>query len=317
MESTTTELEHLTETAINNIDTISNSENNLRSNSIEETPTIRKAVSHPKLAVSSTPLQVEDRLTRLKQEFNRCVVDQKAKRQEILTLKEELTAKKREIDRLKQDENHALIELNTSKENSERLTIRLKNMERELEDYKNKTDSSYQEQTKAEKNELMSRIQKLEQENENFRKNCNHLNETIRMLEDERDKTEEKYGEVCEEMAKVQQKFSQMESSPCFECEKEAFLTKEYREECSRLKDLYIRINDEKEDLLRKLKLNETVDLTKELHEQRNMVVSLERSLQLAEMKYTEISKILEREKTDHDIQMENLRSKYEAGEIN
>lgn len=289
----------------------------MRSNSIEETPTIRKAVSHPRLAVSSTPLQVEDRITRLKQEFNRCVVDQKAKRQEILALKEELTAKKREIDRLKQDENHALIELNTSKENSERLAIRLKNMERELEDYKLKTDSSHQEQTTAEKNELMSRIQKLEQENENFRSNCNHLNETIRMLEDERDRTEEKYREVCKEMAELQQKFSQLESSPCLECEKETFLTKEYREECTRLKELNIHITDEKNDLLRKLKQTETVDLKKELLEQRNMVASLERSLQLAEMKYTEISKILEREKTDHDIQIENLRAKYEAGEIN
>ncbi|XP_055302141.1 cingulin [Sitodiplosis mosellana] len=310
LESTTTELEQLTETAINNIETISNSDHNLPTNGIGETPMIRKAVSHPRLAVSSTPFQVEDRITRLKQEFNRCVADQKAKRQEILALKEELAAKNKEIDRLKQDENLALIELNTSKENTERLAIRLKNMERELEDFKNKTESRHQEKTTRDEND---RIQKLQQENENFRSNCNHLNETIRALEDERDRTEEKYREVCKEMAELQQKFSQLESNPCLECEKEKFLTKESREECTRLKELYIRITDEKEEALRKLRQTETVDLKKELLEQRNMVASLERSLQLAEMKYTEMSKILEREKTDHEIQIENLRAKYEA----
>lgn len=276
-------------------------------NGIIETPIIRKAVS-------STPLQVEDRLTRLKLEFNRCVAEQKAKRQEILALKEDLAAKNREIDRLKADENHALIELNTSKENTERLTNRLKHMERELEDYKNKTESSHHEQITKEESELMNRIQKLEQENENFRSNCNHLNETIRTLEDERDSIEEKYREVCKEMGELQQKFSQLESTPCLECEKEKFLTKDARDECTRLKELYVRVTDEKEEILRKLRQAEAVDVKKELQEQRNMVASLERSLQLAEMKYTEISKILEREKIDHENKIQNLRTKYEIG---
>lgn len=284
---------------------------------IAETPLIRKAVSQPRLAVSSTPLQVEDRITRLKQEFNRCVIDQKAKRKEILALKEELLAKDREIEKLKADENHALIELNTSKENTERLCARLKNMERELEDFKNKTNSSHREQSTKEENELLNRIQQLEHENENFRTNCNHLNETIRTLEDERDSIEEKYREVCKEMAELQQKFSQLESSPCLECEKEKFLTKDAREECTRLKELYLRITDEKEEALRKLRQAEAIDLKKDLLEERNKVASLERSLQLAEMKYTEISKILEREKIDHENEIRNLRTKYEAGEKN
>lgn len=316
LESTTTELEELTETAINNIEPISSSDHSLPTNGISETPMIRKSVSYPRLAVSSTPFQVEDRITRLKQEFSRCVADLKAKRQEILALKEELAAKNREINRLKADENHALIELNTSKENTERLAVRLKNMERELEDYKNKTESSQQEQTTKEENELMNRIQKLEQEIENFRSNCNHLNETIRTLEDERDSIEEKYRDVCKEMAELQQKFSQLESSPCLECEKEKFLTKDAREECTRLKELYTRISDEKEEALRKLRQIEATDVKKELLEQRNMVASLERSLQLAEMKYTEVSKLLEREKIDHEAQIQNLRTKYEAGKL-
>lgn len=312
MESTTTELEKLTETAISNGETISSGDNNLV-NGIIDTPIIRKASSYPRLAISSTPFVVEDRITRLKQEFNRCVADQKEKRQEILALKEELAAKNKEIGRLKADENHALIEQNTSKEHAERLVVRLKNMEIELEEFKNKTHSGKQEQIKTE-NELMERIHTLEQENQNFRSNLDHLNETICALESERDSVEEKYRDACKDLADLQQKFSKLKSQPCLECEKEKFLINDTKKECARLKKLYVQITDEKENALRKLRQIEAADLNKELFEQRNLVNSLERSVQLAEMKCTEMSKILEREKIDHENQIQNLRTKYEEG---
>lgn len=314
LESTTTELEQLTETAINDVDAINDSP----ANGITETPLIRKAVSYPKLAISSTPLLVEDRLTRLKQEFNRCVADQRAKRMEILALKEELSAKNQQINQLKADENHALIELTMSKENAERLAIRLKNMERELEECKrsNPENQDITPNTSDENIELTNRLHKLEQDNENFRTNCNHLNETIRALEDERDNIEQKYREACKDIAELQQKLSQQESNPCLECEKEKFLTKDSQQECTRLKELYIKISEEKEDALRKLRHLEAADLKKELLEQRNAVASLERSLQLAEMKCTEMTKILEREKVDHETQIQKLRTKYEQGEF-
>ncbi|XP_031635951.1 putative leucine-rich repeat-containing protein DDB_G0290503 [Contarinia nasturtii] len=315
LESTTTELDQLTETAIHNVETISSSatdENQFMSNGIMDTPMIRKAVSHPRLAMSSTPLLVGDRITRLKLEFNRCVTDQKAKRQEILALKEELMEKNREIDRIKADENRVLIELNINKEENERFRIRLKNTERELDEYKNKMMSGSQENTPKDESELLNRLHKLERDNENFRSNCNHLNETIRALEDERDHTEEKYREACKDIAELQQKISRFESNSCLECEKQKFLANEAKQECLRIKELYVRISDEKEDTSRRLRQIEAIDINKELLEQRNMVASLERSLQLAEMKCTEVSKILEREKIDHEIQIQNMRAKYE-----
>lgn len=319
MESTTTELEQLTETAIQNAETDTD---NALANGILETPIIRKAVSQPRLAVSSTPMVVEERLTMLKAEFKRVVADQKAKRKEILALKDELAARNQQIDRLKGDENQALIELTMSKENAERLAIRLRNLERELEDCKNKVTIDYIDQSPKEDSELLNKVRQLEEENYNFRSNCNHLNETIRALEDERDSIDEKYRELCKEMAELQQKVSkemndlqQKIGDTCMDCEKEKFLTNEARQECTRLKDLYMKINEEKEDALRKLRQMNELDLNKQLLEQRNKVVSLERSLQMAEMKYDEISKILEREKTDYEQQIQNLRTKYEQGE--
>lgn len=290
-------------------------DNNLQ-NGIMDTPIIRKAISQPRLGVSSTPLLFEDRISRLKQEFNRCVADQKLKRQEILSLKEEIAAKNKQIDQLKVDENQGLIELTMCKENAERLEIKLKNMERELEDCKNQKISNDQEQTKKGTDDLINRLHKLEQENENFRSSCNHLNETIRALESERDSIEEKYRDACKDIAELQQKLTQQESNPCLECEKEKFITKDAQQECTRLKEMYIRINDEKEDALRKLREHEAQDLSKELLEQRNMVASLERSLQLAEMKCNEFTKILEREKLEHETQVQKIRTKYEEGKF-
>lgn len=315
LESTTTDLEHLTETAIHNIEIDHVSP---MTNGIVETPLIRKSVSQPKLAVSSsTPMLAQERLMIQKMEFNRCVAELKSKRKEIQALKEELTAKNLQIERFKGDENQALIELTMSKENAERLTIRLKNLERELEECRtNISPRTYNDERpmKDDNNEQLNRLHQLELENKNFRSNCNHLNETIRALEDERDSIEEKYREACKDIAELQQKLSKMQPNTCLDCEKEKFLAKDAKQECTRLKEMYIQINDEKEEIMRKLRHMETLDINKELLEQRNMVASLERSLQLAEMKYTEINKILEREKSEHETQMQNLRAKYEQG---
>lgn len=312
LESTTTDLEHLTETAIHNIDI---DQVNPMTNGIVETPLIRKSVSQPKLAVSSsTPMLAQERLMIQKIEFNRCVAESKSRQKENQALKDELTAKNLQIERLKGDENQALIELTMSKENAERLAIRLRNLERELEECQKNMSPFNEEHPIKDDNERLNRLRQLELENKNFRSNCNHLNETIRALEDERDSIEEKYREACKDIAELQQKLSKIQPNTCLECEKEKFLAKDAKQECTRLKEMYIQINDEKEEIVRKLRHMETLDINIELLEQRNMVASLERSLQLAEMKYTEISKILEREKIDHETQMQNLRAKYEQG---
>lgn len=299
------ELEQLTVTAIHDNDVISSGENQQDRDGINETPMIRRAISQPRLPLSSSTPMMQS----FKQEFTRCVADQKAKRQEIRMLKEELAQKNQEIIRLKTDENHALIELTMNKENTERLEIRLKNAERELNEYKNQTPCN-----RVSISSEDDRLQALEKDNENFRVNCNHLNETIRALEDERDSIEAKYREACKEIAELQQELTQIQSQPCMDCEKEKFLSSDAQQECTRLKEMCLQLNNEKDETARKLKQAEAIDANKELLEQRNKIVSLERSLQLAEMKYNEKAKILEREKDDHETFVQNLRSKYEEG---
>lgn len=319
LELTTTELEQLTETAIN--------ESNLGLSKppptgITETPLIRRAATNLLKTgsgfSSSTPIIIEDQLNRMKQEFNRCVADQKLKRQEIIALKEKLAEKDREIDALKADENRALIEITINKEKADRLANRLKSIERELDQVKENTAPNAHEQSTPSKHveELHDKLHRLEKENDNFRINCDHLNETIKELEDERDKIEEKYREACLDIAQLQGKLTMIESQPCLNCEKEKFLAKDSHQECIRLKELYLNVHEEKEEVTRKLKQIETLDVNKELMEQRNMVASLERTLQLTEMKCNELTKILDREKIDYEHQIQNLRSKYEQGKL-
>lgn len=171
-------------------------------------------------ASTSTPLViVEDRLIRLKQEFNRCMTDQKTKRQEIVLLKEQLAIQTAEIDRLRTDENRALIEINTNREKLERLENKLKMAELELNDFRAAavTDAADADQTSRRQSamtrfaELERQLHLLQKENENFRQNCDHLHATIKELEDERDRIDEKYRAAVDERDLLQAKFDAIE----------------------------------------------------------------------------------------------------------
>lgn len=196
-------------------------------NGLTETPLSRNATT--KLmqkragmiaASTSTPLVVvEDRLIRLKQEFNRCMTDQKTKRQEIVMLKEQLAKQTAEIDRLRTDENRALIEVNTSREKIERLENKLKMAELELNDLRESAgaDAADADNTSRRQSamtrfaELEKQLHLLQKENENFRQNCDHFNATIKELEDERDRIDEKYRGAIDDREALQTKFDAIE----------------------------------------------------------------------------------------------------------
>lgn len=259
LESTNSELEQLMDTAINEND-VTVSVTSQPSNGITDTPMIRRAASNlHKLYAgvsSSTPMLVEDQLNRMKQEFNRCVADQKMKRQEISTLKEQLAQKDREIESLKADENRALIESNIAKEKADRLANRLKSLERDYEQLKEMHPESNRNQnliSNRQIDELRNQIQKLEKENDNFRTNCDHLNQTIKELEDERDRIEEKYRDACLDIAELQGKLTLFESEPCSNCKKEKYLAEDAQREYAKMKEKYLRVAEEKEELAREL----------------------------------------------------------------
>lgn len=318
LETTTAELELMTDSAICE-DTASSGSPSGRQ--IEQTPMLSKHKGNlkPKYsAVSSTPLVVEDRLLRLKQEFNRCLADQREKRQEIIRLKEQISSQAEEIRGLKLEENRALVEVNTSKENAERLMNRLKMTEMELTRLRESNRGSADGHTKSmEMERIEQQLNQLQKENESFRQNCDHLNEIIRELEDERDKIDEKYHNVCCENEKLLKKVQSTQvCEQCLNYEKDKFLLKDAREECLRLKNLYIQVASDKDELARKLADLETIDANRELNEQKLKVSKLERDLQIAEMKCTELSKMLDKEKVDCEQRIQEIKARYEQGKL-
>lgn len=321
LETTTAELEIMTDSAIYE-DTLSSGSPTAQH--LEKTPMLLKHKGNLKpkhltnhtMGISSTPLVVEDRLLRLKQEFNRCLADQREKRQEIIRLKEQISLQVEEIKGLKLEENRALIEINTCKENEERLANKLKMTEMELEKLRRSNKSHSKDESKTIEIEcLEEKLNQLQKENESFRQNCDHLHETVKDLEDERDRIDEKYRKICSENEKLLEKLdSSMAGDRCLDYEKDKFLLKDAQQECIRLKNMYIQVSNDKDELARKLADLQKTDANKELCEQRVRVSKLERDLQVAEMKCTELAKILEKEKDDCERRIEEIKNKFGQG---
>lgn len=318
LENTTAELEMMTDSAIYE-DTSSRNANNLNpSTPVTSTKDFLKR--RPTMGTNSTPIVVEDQLMRLKQEFNRCLADQREKRTEILQLKESLAVKNDEIQRLKIDENHALVEMNTSKEQAERLANKLKVAETELESLKRKSRMS----SITNGSSVDESVRKLEEEMDGLQQKysdamceCDKLHDMLKVVQDEKERVDEKYREIFEKNQELTEMIEKdKEGAKCddIEAEKGKFLLKDSQQECYRLKNLYISLSSEKDDLMRELAQIKALDIHKEISELKKRNASLERALQLAEIKCSELTKMLDKEKADCQLRIDELHTKYENG---
>lgn len=246
---------------------------------------------------SSTPIGVEDRMNHFKQEFNRCLADQREKRLEILRLKEQLHERNEEIQQLQLDENKALVERNTNKEMAERLSSKLKMAEAELALLKghcrSHTNSLNDITDKSMPNGIrMKPLQAIQQiQLENNLKDSADGNDELQTLPEE--KTED-----CAV-------HKQHTDNPLKECQ----------EECYNLKNLFMATSSEKDDLVRELGILKATDIGKKLSEQCRKVTALENALNAAETKCKEMNRLLEAEKQNAHDKIEELESKHRDGE--
>lgn len=300
LESTTAELELMTDSAIYEETTAPNSEH-------MQTPVGRSKDGFRKrtsIGGSSTPIVVEDRLQRLKQEFNRCLADQREKRSEILRLKEQLTKKDEEIHDLKLDENKALVERNTSKELAERLASKLKLAESELGVLKRNSMRLHTSPPDGLTTPMDANC------------HCDKLRESLNEVQKEKERLELNVDELNDMNAKLTQQLMQSGNEcPKFaEDEKHQSQIRESQDECYNLKNLYMALSNEKGDLVRELaKLNAT-DVHKDLREQKSKVASLERALTVTEQKCNEINKLLEKERQNAQQTIAELQSQNQTG---
>ncbi|KFB40870.1 AGAP003526-PA-like protein [Anopheles sinensis] len=242
----------------------------------------------------------DNRVVRLKNELLVCMTGQKEKRETIRKLEEELQAKDRELEQLKKDESQALVQMNQYKEEAFRLTSKCKILEQEMEKM-SPGDRSRSTVGEGRRLSIDQRQEALEDKIFNLQQSKLQADERIEQLERETEQLSEKCRTLTTEVNSC--------AALKLEVEKQKFLLKDAQSECDRLKRLYIEISGAKDELSRELATLRAQDSAKQIAALQEQVVSLERALQLAELKSNELAKMLDKEKTSHEELLKQLQS--------
>ncbi|CAD6996133.1 unnamed protein product [Ceratitis capitata] len=298
----------------------------------EDTP--RRLSQTQGKVVGSTPLTTTDRLGNLKDELYRALSNIKGKREEIRRMQQNLVEKTEEIRTLREEENKALVQITTLKESNLRLENRLKLLEQENDELcakssakhintSNNTDiEALQQQMKAEKQMLQEQCSRLEAECKNHVVERKKLDAQLRNVEVDLEELKQEHESMrvnYEQIVKENQNLRSRTTADNvrLELEKHKFLLKDAQAECDRLKNLYIEISNAKEALGYEIEKLRNTDSFKELQEQREKVANLQRALQLAEVKSSELTKILEAEKMCHERDVQALKERWEKEKSN
>lgn len=284
--------------------------------------------------VGSTPLNPVDRVGNLKDELYRALANVKAKREEVKRLQQLVEDKQNEIRSLKQEENECLVQISTLKEENIRLENKLKILEEEYVSLKtshanNHTQEDNQLQTiKKELEEMRSQYVLLKQKNtsldqekqqqESERKQLDfqvkNLEIDLEELKQEHESLKINYEQTQKEILDLKQRNTA--DNIRLELEKHKFLLKDSQAECDRLKNLYVDISNAKEALSFEMDKLLKSDQTKELMVAKEKIAHLQRSLQLTEVKASELSKMLETEKLCHEREIVDMREKLEKEKL-
>ncbi|XP_053695393.1 myosin heavy chain, striated muscle [Sabethes cyaneus] len=263
------------------------------------------AATHKNL-VGSTPINAnmkitEEKVTKLKHELLICMNGQKEKRETIQRLEADLAARESEIQQLKKDESQALVQMNHYKEEAYRVNEKLKILENELDKFykKDKNSSRHGRRSSFDKQDVLEdKIFALQQEKM-------ELEDRISLLE--------KTNNTLEEKNKTLEASSNSLDAVKLELEKQKFLLSDAQQECERLKNRYIDLSNSKDAVSRELAALKSQDIANELLIQKEQVSSLERALRLAELKSSELSKMLEREKADHEQLLKEFHERHQS----
>lgn len=218
---------------------------------------------------SSTPMNQEDRLTRLKDELYKSINNIKVKREEIKILEKQLQEKNQEIKEIKNDENKALVDLSLCKDNCVNLQSKLKILENELNKQRSQNNRRSDENEKSESN--------------------------IEKYEDKISELESRNSELSENFAKMQRDYEELDS----QYKEFLFAEKQLREKIECLQTQ----NAEMER-----QMNREQNESKELVQEREKVCALERALKMNELKCDELIKTLELEKCEKQKRLSEIK---------
>ncbi|XP_055373190.1 repetitive organellar protein [Condylostylus longicornis] len=249
------------------------------------------------------------------------------KNKEIKDLGKELHYKDEDIKSLKEEENKCLVLIATLKEEKIRFENRIIILENEL-DQANKRKSDTRKSTSLEIENARSQGEQNTFENENqkikhIRKSppktdenkfhildiqLKNLNIDLEELKQEHESLKNNYEAILKENKDL--KDCKKIDSLMLELEKQKFLLEDAQKECNRVKNLYIEVCNDKEQILMELDQLKSKDIFKDLREEEEKSTNLQRALQLAEMKSSELTKLLEIEKSNRENEVKDLKEK-------
>ncbi|XP_055849462.1 synaptonemal complex protein 1 [Episyrphus balteatus] len=275
--------------------------------------------------VESTPLTGVERANNLKEELCRAMSNLKNKREEIREMQKAMDRKDHEIKYLKQEENRALVKITTCQEENTRLKNKLKLIEEELDELRAK---SVEDERNLKQTEILDELMCLKEERkflQNEIENMKHLKLCkedaekakanmaieLRMLDSKVKDLQVDLEELKQERDSLKANYKQNEDLQS-DIERLRFRLEDSQKECDRLKNLYVEISNEKEAIAIELKKYLKADFCKDLQEQREECASLNKALKLAEIKCSELTKILETQKISYEKDLSQLREKLE-----
>ncbi|XP_039492962.1 golgin subfamily A member 6-like protein 22 [Drosophila santomea] len=274
----------------------------------DESPTGRLSQVGGSRLVGSTPLNPLDRVSHIKQELYRALANLKNKREEVRRLEKLLEERNQELRVLRDQENQSLVQLETLKEGKMRLENKVKSMQQELEEQQHKSQQDLG---------LHSQLQSIEAERDALKENRQQIEEQLRNVEKDLEQLKQHHESLQKSYDQLSLDNRQLRTRATadnlrLELERHKILLRDSQSEVERLKKLYSDIATDKESLdyeLRKLRESDTL---KELQDQRQNLATVQRNLQLAEMKSEELKKLLEMEKLSHERDLQTLRQMSE-----
>uniref|UniRef100_A0A182S845 Uncharacterized protein n=1 Tax=Anopheles maculatus TaxID=74869 RepID=A0A182S845_9DIPT len=256
----------------------------------------------------------DNQVVRLKNELRVCMAGQKEKRDLIRQLETNLQTKDRELEQLKRDESETLVQMNQYKEDAFRQASKCRILEQELEKLTGDGPPSKKDNNERSINRRRASGSDLRQES--FLEDKVFTLQQAKLEADERiqllDCENKQLSERCATLSS--------EATACaalkLEVEKQKFLLQDAQKECERLKRLYIEVSGAKDELGRELSTLRSQDSAKQIAVLQEQVASLERALQLAELKASELGKLLDKEKTDHEELLKQVTTGGGTGTI-
>lgn len=276
--------------------------------------------------VGSTPISGVERANNLKDELCRAMSNLKAKREEIRMMQQTIDRKDDEIKTLKDEENKALVKISTSQEENTRFKNKLKLIEGELEELRTKT--LVEDERHSKQADLLEELMSLREEKQFLQKKLEdnkqlklykeeaeraktNMSAELRILDSKVKDLQVDLEELKQERDSLKENYKQYENLQV-DIERLKFRLEDSQKECDRFKNLYVEISNEKEAIAIELNNFRKTEFCKELQEQKAECASLNKALQLAEIKCSELTKILETQRISYEKDISQLREKLE-----